>query len=161
MRLSKKVVIFMLKNRFVAILLLGIVLITMFLPSAYAANGNGGGDGIKPLFTNGKSFNYKNGNDFQIPGVTVNGGGKKAAQSNQWSTFLGNYKSQIAGISGAVSLTFLILFIISFSKLGSSAGNPHERQNAMMGIIWCGIACALTGGIGIFFGFFYNMFTKA
>lgn len=80
------------------------------------------------------------------------------AATTGWQQILNKYKNAITGISGVAALTFLVFFIINFSKLGSSAGNPQMRSQALLGIVWCGIACAGLGGIAIFFGFFYGMF---
>lgn len=84
-----------------------------------------------------------------------------AGANFSWSDLLTKYKNIIIGISGVAALTFLIFFIVNFSKLGSSAGNPQMRSQALMGIVWCGLACAALGGIAIFFGFFYGALTRA
>lgn len=141
----------MVKNRIFAVLLLIVVLCTM-IPSVYA------GTSVADLMTNSPANEFEYENGFKIMGITDKS--SVGDQDSFWSGFLDKYKSQIVGIAGAISLTFLIFFIINFSKLGQSSGNPQMRQQAIMGIIWCGLGCMCTGGIGIFFGFFWTAFTK-
>lgn len=90
------------------------------------------------------------GNSNSSPGVSTQG------QQKFWTSILTKYKSVITGIAAVCSLTFLLLFILNFTKLGQSSGNPQMRSQAIMGLIVTGIALACTGGIGLFFGFFYN-----
>lgn len=88
-----------------------------------------------------------------IEGVTDRGTG----QQNFWSTILSEYRGIIVIVSGIATLTFILLFIVSFMKLGKSAGNPHERSNCITAIIVTGIATAGCGGVALFVGVFYNM----
>lgn len=94
-----------------------------------------------------------------IPGITDS---KKpdTDQSNAWNTLFIEYRGIIIGCTGIGALTFLVFFIINFLKLGASAGNSQMRSQALMGLIWTGIACAGCGGIAIFVGFFYNLLQK-
>jgi hypothetical protein len=42
-------------------------------------------------------------------------------------------------------------------KLGASAGNPMEREKALMGILWTGIGIAGCGAAALIFGLAYNI----
>lgn len=90
-----------------------------------------------------------------IPGLT-DGNPTTTGQQNFWSRILTKYKSVIVGVAAVCTLTFVLIFVLNFTKLGQSAGNPQMRSQAIMGLIVSGIALACTGGIGLFFGFFYN-----
>lgn len=76
--------------------------------------------------------------------------------ANTWNQFYAKYKSVIVGISGVGAITFIALFIIQFMKLGTSAGNPQARSQALSGCLWTGIAAAALGAVSIIAGFFYN-----
>jgi len=78
-------------------------------------------------------------------------------QSSAWSNIFVKYKTFIAGISGVAAITMLVFFIINFMKLGASSGNPQARQQALMGVLWTGLAAAGLGAVSIFFGFFYSI----
>ncbi len=78
-------------------------------------------------------------------------------QSQTWTLIFAKYKTFIAGISGVAAITMLIFFILNFMKLGASAGNPQQRQQALMGVLWTGLAAAGLGAVSIFFGFFYSI----
>ena len=78
-------------------------------------------------------------------------------QSQTWTTIFAKYKTFIAGISGIAAITMLVFFILNFMKLGASSGNPQQRQQALMGVLWTGLAAAGLGAVSIFFGFFYSI----
>lgn len=74
-----------------------------------------------------------------------------------WQRVLSQYRGVISGLSGVAAITMIVFFIINFMKLGAAAGNPTQRSQALMGIIWTGLAAAGCGGVSIFVGFFYNV----
>lgn len=86
----------------------------------------------------------------------LNSNNEKGVQST-FSTIFQKYRLVIAGVSGVVALSMLLFFIVQAFRLGNSAHNPSERQKAMTGLIWTGIATALLGSISLFVGLFYNM----
>lgn len=87
-------------------------------------------------------------------------GGKLSVKTQQqggaWGTLIKKYKNFITGVSAVAAVTFVILFIIKFLNLGTSANNPSERAKAITGIIWTGIAAACTGCVALIVGIFYN-----
>lgn len=134
----------MTRNRFLAVLLL-FIMVMAFVSTTFAPVAHAG-----------------------IESITLDAGADKGyvkasntAADFNWSKLLEKYKSVITGIAGVAALTFLIFFIMNFAKLGASAGNPQQRSQSLMGIVWCGIACAALGGIAIFFGFFYGALTRS
>lgn len=80
-----------------------------------------------------------------------------ANQVSVWEKLFTEYRGVIVGISGIGAITMIVFFIINFMKLGASAGNPQARTQALIGIIWTGLAAAGLGGVTIFVGFFYNV----
>lgn len=68
------------------------------------------------------------------------------------------YRTVIAGVSGLVAISMLLFFIVQAFRLGSSAHNASERQKAIQGLIWIGIATAISGSVSLFAGLFYGMF---
>lgn len=71
---------------------------------------------------------------------------------------LAEYRNIIIGVSGIAALTFIVLFIMNFLKLGQTTGNPQERQSAIMALILTGVGAAGSGGVLLFVTFFYNLF---
>lgn len=78
------------------------------------------------------------------------------ANENPWGTLLSKYKGFITGIAAVGAVTMVVLFIIQFLKLGASAGNPSARSQALVGVLWTGIAAAGLGAVAIITGIFYN-----
>lgn len=87
--------------------------------------------------------------------LTVNGLDNKDGKGF-WETIFAKYKVIILGISGIATLTFVILFIINFVKLGASGDNPQARRAQITACLWTGIATALCGSIMIVVGMFWN-----
>ena len=87
-------------------------------------------------------------------GLNVMGIG--TGDSNQWNNLFGKYRTVVVGISGVGAITMIVFFIINFMKLGSSAGNPQARSQALTGVLWTGLAAAGLGAVSIIAGFFYN-----
>lgn len=85
----------------------------------------------------------------QIEGINDN-------DTGVWNQLFSKFKGIIVGITGIGTLVMIVLFIIQFMKLGASAGNPQARQQALMGVLWTGVATALLGSVTIIIGFFYN-----
>lgn len=89
--------------------------------------------------------------------LKVSGGGfTGGASADAWEAFIGKYKNFITGIAGIGAVTMVVLFIIQFMKLGASAGNPQARSQALVGVLWTGIAAAGLGAVTLIVGFFYN-----
>ena len=89
--------------------------------------------------------------------LTVSGGGfDDAGSSKAWEDFIKKYRNFITGIAGIGAVTMVVLFIVQFMKLGASAGNPQARSQALVGVLWTGIAAAGLGAVTLIVGFFYN-----
>ena len=79
------------------------------------------------------------------------------SQVSIWEKIFTQYRGVIVGLSGVGAITMIVFFIMNFMKLGASAGNPQARTQALVGIIWTGLAAAGLGGVTLFVGFFYNV----
>ena len=77
-----------------------------------------------------------------------------------WEKVITKYKKFIVGIGSVCTVTFIIFFILNITKLGASASNPTARSQALMGLVWTGIAAALLGTVTLWFGFFYKSLQK-
>lgn len=93
-------------------------------------------------------------------GMTTDGSlnvqGIGTGDSNQWNNLFNRYRTVVVGVSGVGAITMVVFFIINFMKLGSSAGNPQARSQALTGVLWTGLAAAGLGAVAIIAGFFYN-----
>ncbi len=74
-----------------------------------------------------------------------------------WNKIFTEYKGVIIGITGIGTLTMVCLFIFNFMKLGQSASNPQQRQMALTGLLWTGLAAAGLGSVTLFVGFSTNL----
>lgn len=81
---------------------------------------------------------------------------KSQADSGAWGTLITKYKGFITGIAAVGAVTMVVLFIMQFLKLGASAGNPQARSQALVGVLWTGIAAAGLGAVALITGIFYN-----
>jgi len=75
-----------------------------------------------------------------------------------WTTIFNKYKGVILGISGIVTLTFVLILLFKFGKLGAAGDNPNLRREAINGCLWAGIAAALSGSVMLITGLFWNAF---
>ena len=82
--------------------------------------------------------------------------GISSDDTSSWNQLFSRFKGIIGGLTGVGTLVMIVLFIIQFMKLGSSAGNPQARSQALTGVLWTGVAAALLGSVTIIVGFFYN-----
>ena len=91
-------------------------------------------------------------------GIDISGGQFNADKDGgPWETLFEQYRTIIAGVSGIGALTMIILFVIQFMKLASSAGNPQARSQALTGVLWTGLAATGLGAVSLITGFFYNI----
>lgn len=92
-------------------------------------------------------------------GLSITGGGfTDGGSAGAWNDFIQKYKNFIVGIAGIGAVTMIVLFIFQFLRLGASSGNPQARNQALVGLLWTGVAAAGLGAVTIFVGFFYNAF---
>ena len=77
--------------------------------------------------------------------------------ASDFSGFLGKYKVLCVAISGICTITSLIMFVISITKLSTSAGNDMRRGEAIKGILYSGLCLALFGGITTVVGIFWTV----
>lgn len=104
-------------------------------------------------------YHFEIGNDgIKITEYDEGGQTQDISAGTAWTKILNEYNGIIKIIYGLFLLTCVLVFIINFTKLGSTGGNPQARQNCMMGLIVSGIGTALLGGIGMFFQYAYNFF---
>ena len=89
-------------------------------------------------------------------GITLSGD-LAGDQGSAWERLYKEYRGVIAGVSGIGALTMIILFVIQFIKLASSAGNPQARSQALTGVLWTGLAATGLGAVSLITGFFYNI----
>ena len=87
-------------------------------------------------------------------GYTVTG----TENEKGWDGMLGSYRTVIMAVSAFAILTLGGAFVVAVTKIGTSAGNPQARSQAITACLWTGVAIAVIGASGIIFGFFYNVF---
>ena len=81
-----------------------------------------------------------------------------ADEDEAFSHIIEKYKTMISFFSAIAAITMVAIFIYMFTKLGTTAGNPQERQKCITGLIITGIAAALLGSVSLFVGLFYGLF---
>lgn len=105
----------------------------------------GAGDNINDL-----SVQMNSDGSIDITGI---GDGNSASL---WSNMFNKYKIFIAGLSGLATLTFVVLFILNFVKVGASSDVPAQRKAAITACLWTGVAAALCGSVLVITGLFWN-----
>ncbi len=80
----------------------------------------------------------------------------KSDSSSTWNTIFKKYRIAIVGIAGVLTLTFIVLFLINFFKVGAASDNPVERRKALIGVLWTGLAAAGSGSVTLICALFWN-----
>lgn len=78
-----------------------------------------------------------------------------ANQDTMFSQIMDRYKGFIVGVAGIGTITMIAVFIMNFAKLGTSSGNPQERQKVIHGLVFSGLAAAGLGSVTTFVALFY------
>ena len=120
----------------------------------------GGDNGIGNL--DGFSFSIQNGNNVaptinytdenNVTSIIDSGDGVKG-----WENFYLKYRALINFLYALFIMTCLAGIIICALKLGSSTDNPQVRQQAISGLLFCGIGVALLGIAGLYFSLAMNI----
>lgn len=76
--------------------------------------------------------------------------------ASEFTDFFQKFKGLGVAATGICTLTSLLFFIISLTKLSTSAGNDRARATALKGLLYSGIALALFGGATVIIGIFWN-----
>lgn len=88
-----------------------------------------------------------------FPDLSKNG---EAGIGGAMAGILDRYKTVGTAIFGFCTVTAFILMVIQFTKLAAAGDNEQARKKAIMGILTCGVAIMLLGGITIVINFFYT-----
>jgi len=96
--------------------------------------------------------------DFDV-GIDQNGNLKKPTNKDGdgsgWQGIISKYKKFIVGIAGVGAVTMVLAFIFKFIKLAHTA-DPKSRSEAVIGLMWTGIAAAGLGAVAIITALFYG-----
>lgn len=94
--------------------------------------------------------------------ATITGGTRPSlgepVSADEFGSFFDGVKTLATALMGIFAITALIFFIISLTKLSTSAGNEQGRARAIKGILFSGIALALFGGATALVGVAWGMF---
>lgn len=99
-------------------------------------------------------------NKTEISTAKILDGENDITQTNQqeaWQAIYTKYRTLINFAYGAMMLTCLAGLVVSIIGLGASGGNPHKKQQSMMGILFAGLGIALLGSVGTWFMFAMNI----
>lgn len=80
------------------------------------------------------------------------------SQSRAWNKFFEKYKGLLVGISGVCTLTFVLLFLISFARIGKSSNNSQERSKAASALLWLLIAAIGFGSLTFIMSLGFGLF---
>lgn len=78
------------------------------------------------------------------------------SDEDAWNLIFSKGRLIIAGISGLATIGCVLGFVIQIIKLGASAGNPRDREQALKGLLWTGIGTACLGSVTIIFGMVFS-----
>lgn len=74
------------------------------------------------------------------------------------NSFLSKYSELAFGIFGLLTITLVVVAMVNFASLGSSANNPNARRMAITKILLTCIASALMGSLTLVIAIVYNIF---
>ena len=69
---------------------------------------------------------------------------------------LGSLKSVFLLIFALGTITAILFLMINITRLGGAGDNPAERRNAILGILFSGVALALLGGLSFVLALAWN-----
>ena len=75
-----------------------------------------------------------------------------------WDIIYREYKDIITGISGLITMTFVVFFIKNIVAMSVNSDNPSERKKASIGLLWTGLGLALTSGLTIVLSLVFYVF---
>ena len=73
-----------------------------------------------------------------------------------WGKIFQKAKVFLIGFTGLGTLVFGFFFVKGLIGLAATANKPVQRQEAINGLLWTGIATAGCGGVTIIIGLFWN-----
>lgn len=79
-------------------------------------------------------------------------------QEKAWNKFFEKYKGLLVGVSGVCTLTFVLMFLISFAKIGKSTNNSQERSKAASSLLWLIIAAVGFGSLTFIMSLGFGLF---
>jgi hypothetical protein len=79
-------------------------------------------------------------------------------QKKAWNTIFDKYKEVLVGISGVLSLTFIVMFMKNIYLMATKADNPQERERYMKGVLWTGIGTAGFAAIAVLMAMAFKFF---
>ena len=148
------------KNNIKAFIYFFVLMLFLIIPTnVYATDNSGNNLKVSDPWEINVSMDVSKEGDLYKASVSTEGM-SSADKTSAWNKVFKEYKGIIVGVSGICTLTFVVLFILNFIKLGQSAGNPQARSQALTALLWTGIAAAGCGGFTLFVGFSTNLFRK-
>ena len=87
-----------------------------------------------------------------------NGTNKGQSTAEAFNVILRRYRGVIIGISGLLTLTFVLIFIITNIKLTASAMNPQKRAEISKSLIWIILGAAGFGSVTVLLSFGLGLF---
>ena len=82
--------------------------------------------------------------------------GSTADNKDIWTTIFNKSKGFVVGFAGLGTIIFLFFFIKNILAVGAASGNPQRRSEALMGVLWTGIAAAGCGSVTLITALFWN-----
>ena len=86
------------------------------------------------------------------------GGDAAQRTAASWNMIFNRYRGVIAGIAGVLTMTFVLIFLITFIKISSSSANPQKRAELSKSLIWVGLGAAGFGSITLIISLGFGLF---
>ena len=72
----------------------------------------------------------------------------------------GRFQSVIVGFSGVCTLTFVLIFLVTFVNIGASSSNPQKKAELSKALVWIGLGAAGFGAVTLILGLAFGLFRK-
>ena len=93
-----------------------------------------------------------------IPEVKqIQSNGSKSVQ-DAFNFAYGEFQSVIIGFSGVCTLTFVLIFLVTFVKIGASDSNPQKKAELSKALLWIGLGAAGFGSVTLILGLAFGLF---
>ena len=94
----------------------------------------------------------------EVSDIKGNGTGNGAVAQRAINTTLQKYRSFIIGVSGLCTLTFVLIFLVTFTKIAANPSNPQQKAELSKSLVWIGLGAAGFGAITLIVGFGLGFF---
>ncbi len=128
-------------------------LLLMFMPSVFASDDFNLGSDVSQVHVEMDKDGFVSLNE--VEAIRAKG---TDATADSFNYAYRRYQGVIVGIGGILTLTFVLIFLLTFIKISSSAANPQQRAELSKSLIWVGLGAGGFGATTLLLSFGFGLF---